>query len=318
MLPHLACLALLAGFQQPQGAPPPLAEPRGLPERAAVDPREAELAALGARLFSDVRLSVDRSVSCASCHRPERNFADDVPFSAGARGRATARNTPTLLNRAYGLRFMWDGRAQTLEEQVLLPIENPLEMDLPLAEALARLAADEGLRAEFRRVLGGEPTRDGLARALASHVRSLVLAGSPVDRFRAGDFEALDDAARAGLWFYESRGGCWRCHGGPNFSDEDFHNTGVGARDGEPEPGRAGVTGRPEDRGRFKTPTLRGAAATAPYMHDGSLATLAEVVEFYRAGGRRNSNLDPALAPIEMSPEDARNLVAFLGALSQR
>ena len=147
-------------------------------------------------------------------------------------------------------------------------------------------------------------------------MRRLVLGGSPVDRFRAGDFDALNDAERAGLWFYESRGGCWRCHSGANFSDEDFHDTGVGARDGEPEPGRFVVTGQAEDRGRFKTPTLRGVARTAPYMHDGSLATLPEVVEFYRQGGRPNANLDPLLAPIEMSAADADNLLAFLRALS--
>jgi len=137
-----------------------------------------------------------------------------------------------------------------------------------------------------------------------------------VDRFRAGDFAALDDAERAGLWFYESRGGCWRCHSGANFSDEDFHNTGVGAVDGRAEEGRLAVTGRPEDRGAFKTPTLRGVALTAPYMHDGSLATLEEVLEFYRQGGRPNPDLDPRLQPVEMSDEDVAHLLAFLRALS--
>lgn len=292
------------------------AQPLGLPERPAADGRELGLAALGARLFADPRLSADHGVACASCHRAEHLFADTEPFSRGVHGRRTERNTPTLVNRAYGTRFMWDGRAPTLEAQVLLPIENPLEMDLPLAEALARLAEDAAYAAEFQRLLGRGPDAEGLALALAAHVRTLVLGDSPVDRFRAGDFEALDDAARAGLWFYESRERCWRCHSGPNFSDEDFHNTGVGARDGEPQPGRAAVTGRPEDRGRFKTPTLRGVAATAPYMHDGSLATLEEVVELYRRGGHANANLDPVLAPIDMSAEDARNLVAFLRALS--
>ena len=317
---HLRCFVLLAGAAAvPQATVPPLPPletPLGLGARTTEDPREAELAALGARLFFDPLLSADHSVACASCHAPERNFADSVPFSRGAHGRATARNTPTLLNRAFGQRFMWDGRAATLEEQVLLPISNPLEMDLPLSEAVTRLSADESYRTEFARVVGAAPDAHGLARALAAYVRRLVLGGSPVDRFRAGDFEALDDPARAGLWFYESRGGCWRCHSGPNFSDEAFHNTGVGAEGGEPEPGRAGVTGLAADRGRFKTPTLRGLASTAPYMHDGSLATLEEVVAFYRRGGNPNPGLDPALAPLEMSDADARNLVAFLRALS--
>lgn len=293
---------------------PPARTPLGLPEREALE--DEALAALGARLFFDPVLSADRSVACASCHRPERAFADDVPLSSGVGGQRTLRNAPSLLNRAYGRRFMWDGRAETLEEQALLPIENPLEMALPLTEALARLAADPDYRERFGRVLGGPPTEAGLARALAAYVRRLVLGDSPVDRFRAGDFSALSDAERAGLWFYESRGRCWRCHGGANFTDEDFHDTGVGVRDGEPEEGRAAISGDPEDRGRFKTPSLRGLADTAPYMHDGSLATLEEVVEFYRVGGRPNDRLDPLLEPIEMTPADAANLVAFLRALS--
>jgi cytochrome c peroxidase len=132
-----------------------------------------------------------------------------------------------------------------------------------------------------------------------------------------GEFDALTDQERAGLWFYESRGGCWRCHSGENFSDEDFHNTGVGVVLGRAEEGRMAVTGRAEDRGRFKTPTLRGVALTAPYMHDGSLASLDDVLEFYRAGGRANPDLDPSLAPLEMTETDRRNLLAFLNALSR-
>lgn len=319
---RIALVVWLAVPQSGSGAlAPPPRTPLGLPEPAAPSDEDEALAGLGARLFFDPILSADRSVACASCHRPERAFADELVFSRGAHGRTAARNTPTLLNRAFGRRFSWDGRAASLEEQALLPIENPLEMDLPLADALARLQDDPIYRGEFERVLGGAPTDGGLARALAAYVRRLVLGDSPVDRFRAGEFAALDDEARAGLWFYESRGGCWRCHGGANFSDEDFHNTGVGARPGAdgvrvPEPGRAALSGDPADLGRFKTPTLRGLARSAPYMHDGSLATLAEVVEFYRLGGRANPNLDPLLAPLEMSAADARNLTAFLRALS--
>jgi cytochrome c peroxidase len=308
--------ATAGGSREQEELLPALVTPLGRPERAADDSPDA-LAALGARLFADPLLSADESVSCASCHRSDRGFADERPRWLGVAGRETERNTPTLLNRAFGTRFMWDGRAATLEEQVLLPIENELEMDLPLDTALARLAADTGYRGEFQRVLGGAPDRDGLARALAAFVRRLVLGDSPVDRFRAGDFAALDDAARAGLWFYESRGGCWRCHGGANFTDEEFHNTGVGVEAGQAEPGRAAVTGDPADRGRFKTPTLRGVAHTAPYMHDGSLATLADVVRFYREGGRPNDGLDPLLAPLAMTDADAHNLEAFLAALSR-
>jgi cytochrome c peroxidase len=288
-----------APLQQSPVPVPPLHDPPGLPARVDGAEHSADgAAALGARLFFDPILSLDRTVSCGSCHRPELAFADAEPRSKGVGERRTARNTPSLLNRAYGEAFMWDGRAATLEEQVLLPIENPDEMALPLAEALTRLAADMSYRAEFERLFAGPPRAEDLAHALAAYVRRLVLGDSPVDRFRAGDFDALGDDERAGLWFYESRGRCWRCHSGANFSDEDFHNTGVGAVNGASEPGRAAITGRDEDRGRFKTPTLRGLALTAPYMHDGSLATLEDVVAFYRQGGHPNPALDPALAPI--------------------
>jgi len=296
----------------------PLEAPFGLP--TPVEAGEAasdDVVALGRSLFFDPILSIDRTIACASCHRPERGFADSRPLSIGAGGTRTLRNAPTLLNRAYGKSFMWDGRAATLEEQVLLPIENELEMNLPLEQALARLAADERYANEFHEVYGSPPTREALANVLAHFVRRLYRGDSPVDHFRAGQREALTPVERAGMWLYESRGGCWRCHVGANFTDEDFHNTGVGAEDGQPEEGRYTVTGREEDRGRFKTPTLRGLALTAPYMHDGSLETLEEVVEFYRQGGRPNAQLDEAIRPVEMSDQDATNLVAFLRALSR-
>jgi len=310
-----AALAPLVQEAAP-GAVPPLRTPFGLPEREAGADDAEGVARLGARLFFDPVLSVDRTIACASCHRPERAFADDVALSAGVAGKRTARNTPTLLNRAFGASFLWDGRAPTLEQQALLPIENPLEMNLPLEEALARLDGDPEYRRAFEATLGGAPDEARLGRALAAYVRRLVTGDSPIDRFRAGDFAALSDAERAGLWFYESRGGCWRCHSGPNFTDEEFHNTGVGAGTAAPDPGRGAITAEAADHGRFKTPTLRGVAHTAPYMHDGSLATLEEVVEFYRQGGHANDNLDPLVRAIDMSAEDAANLVAFLKALS--
>jgi cytochrome c peroxidase len=138
-----------------------------------------------------------------------------------------------------------------------------------------------------------------------------------VDRFRDGDVEALSADEEAGLWIYEGRGRCWRCHNGPNFSDESFHNTGVGVVDGAPEPGRFAITGEEGDQGRFRTPGLRMLTRTAPYMHDGSLATLAEVVEFYREGGKANSHLSDRMGPIELTDDEAAQLVAFLEALSR-
>ncbi|HIF40028.1 MAG TPA: cytochrome-c peroxidase [Planctomycetes bacterium] len=295
--------------------------PMGLEADAALivvesDPDGAWLA-IGRRLFFDPVLSSDRTVACASCHQPGHGFADPRPLSVGVEGRITLRHAPTLLNRALGKTFMWDGRAATLEEQVLQPIVNPLEMDLSLEQALTRLASDESYAAGFRRLTGGAPTEVDLSRALATFVRHLWHAGSAVDRFRSGDVGVLSPEEKAGMWIYESRGGCWRCHGGANFTDEDFHNTGIGVRDGVALPGRMGFTGEDRDRGAFKTPTLRGLTLTGPYMHDGSLASLEEVIKFYRRGGEPNPYLDENLRPLELTDQDVINLGAFLRALSR-
>lgn len=297
----------------------PAGAPRGLEAAGYEPPAVSEaVVALGRRLFFDPLLSVDHTLACASCHRPDHGFADPRPLSVGVRGQTTTRNAPTLFNRALGQAFMWDGRFSTLEEQVLQPIQNPLEMDLSLERALERLARDELYNPAFERAFGRAPDAQGLAASLAAFVRRLWTGDSPLDRFRAGQVTALTPAEKAGLWLYESRGGCWRCHPAPNFSDESFHDTGVGAADGVPAAGRFAVTGDERDRGRFKTPTLRGLASSGPFMHDGSQATLEEVVEHYRKGGNANHNLDPQIAPLELSDRDAANLVAFLGALSRR
>jgi len=289
--------------------------PFGLPAELSLGVGELPIAALGRVLFFDPILSKDHSVSCASCHIPERAFADNERFSEGVGGKRTIRNTPTLFNRALGTHFMWDGQADSLEAQALLPIENPLEMDLSLGEAIRRLTESDSHRAAFRKAFGQDPSTELLGRAVAAFVRQIWAGGSRVDHFRTGDRDVISAAERGGLWFFESRGGCWRCHSGPNFSDESFHNTGVGAEGDLPQPGREAITGNAADRGRFKTPTLRGIALTAPYMHDGGLATLEEVVGFYRGGGHANLALDPRLKPLEMTDEDVANLVAFLRAL---
>lgn len=308
LLPMLAVCAV--------GAVITLDVPRGLP--ADVPRPDPALATLGARLFADRILSEDRHIACASCHQPEHGFADFKPHSSGIGGAESERNAPSLFNRALGTSFMWDGRAATLEAQVLMPIENPKEMGLAVDDAVARLAADASYAAEFERATGAPPSRDALASALAAFVRGLLLGDSAVDRFRAGDYAALTDRERQGLWFFESRGNCWQCHSGPNYTDERFHATGVGAHGEELEPGRFAITGDPADRGAFKTPSLRGVARTPPYMHDGQTATLADVVAYYRRGGHRDAPLDPLIRPLEMTDDDAANLIAFLEALSSR
>ena len=293
--------------------------PLGLPADELQDALAAPEAvvALGERLFFLKDLSLDRSISCASCHDPAQGFTDGKALSDGVGGQKTLRNAPTILNRALGKSFLWDGRAETLEQQVLLPIEDEREMALGLEEAVARLQADAELAALFQGAFGKGPDRETLAAALAAFVRRQLQGGTPYDLFIAGEVGAMTPAERAGMWFFDSRGQCWRCHVAPNFTDEAFHNTGVGALEGLPKPGRFAITGEESDRGAFKTPTLRALTLTAPYMHDGSLATLEEVVGFYRKGGTANAHLDRHIAPIEMTDQEAANLVAFLESLSR-
>jgi cytochrome c peroxidase len=271
---------------------------------------------LGRRLFFDPILSADGTVACASCHSPAHGFADGERFPAGIGGKRNRRNAPTLLNRAYGGAFFWDGRETTLEGQALRPIDSPLEMGGTVAVAVERLRKRKDYADQFRAAFPEGVTAENLARALASFERVLLTGNSRVDRFRAGEIAALNAGERHGLWLYESRGGCWRCHRGPNFTDESFHNTGVGWGKTPSDIGRYEHTHNQADRGRFKTPTLRGLRATAPYMHDGSLATLQEVVEFYNRGCTANPNLDPAITPLGLSENDVKDLVAFLQALS--
>jgi cytochrome c peroxidase len=261
------------------------------------NPLTIEKIELGRRLFNDRRLSRDGSVSCASCHDAQRAFSTAQPVAIGVFGRHGSRNAPALINRGYGRAFFWDGRVSTLEEQVLRPIQDANEMDLTLEEAVARVNLDVTT----------------VSYALASYVRSILSGDSPYDRFINGERTALTAEEQAGLQVFRGKGNCTACHVGPNFSDEKLHNTGVAFRDGQwLDPGRFGVTGQEADRGAFKTPTLREVARSAPYMHDGSLATLEEVIEFYDRGGNANPYRDPELHPLRLSDDEKGALAAFL------
>ncbi len=271
---------------------------------------------LGRRLFFDPILSQDGTVACASCHRPDHGFGSGEARPRGVGGRRGTRKAPTLFNRAYGSAFFWDGREATLEAQALRPIESPDEMGARVADVVRRLRDRDDYAAGFRSAFPDGVTATNLGKALAGFERVLLRGGARVDRFRRlGETAALTPQERHGLWLYESKAGCWRCHGGANFTDDGFHNTGVSWGKAPADPGRSRVTGRDGDRGKFKAPTLRGAPLSAPYMHDGSLATLEQVVEFYNAGGGANPYLDPALKPLGLSAEEMSALVAFLKAL---
>ena len=294
--------------------------PLGLDEYYFVpegNPITRDKIALGERLFFDKRLSSDRRIACASCHRPEHAFSDSAPISTGVDGRHPRRHTPALINRAYGRSFFWDGRIDSLEDQVLKPITNPVEMNLSLDELVARLRSESRYVREFRSAFDETPSASTAAGALATYIRVQRFGDSPFDRYEWGQTSALSTQARRGLALFRGRANCSTCHAGPNFSDEKFHNTGVAWVDGRlQDDGRFTITGRAEDRGAFKTPTLREIARTAPYMHDGSLASLADVIKFYDEGGRPNPALDSEVRPLRLSPTDASDLAAFLRALN--
>ncbi len=275
-----------------------IAIPRGLDLYMPVpedNPITLEKIELGRRLFHDRRLSRDQSISCASCHEPERAFSDGRPVAVGVFGRQGNRNVPAIINRGYGRAFFWDGHVDNLEEQVVQPILDPKEMDMTLEEASARV--------------GLAPAE--ISRALATYVRSILSGASPFDRFVYGDREALTAEQQLGLQIFRGKGNCTTCHVGPNFTDEKLHNTGVAWRDGRLADEGAG-------RGDFKTPTLREVTRTAPYMHDGSLRTLKDVVDFYSDGGRPNPNLDAELQPLRLTALEKRQLEAFLQSLTGR
>ncbi|HEV3142541.1 MAG TPA: cytochrome c peroxidase [Gemmataceae bacterium] len=290
----------------------------GLPEREVPkdNPLSAERIRLGRQLFFDPILSVDKTVACASCHSPEHGFAGPGERPRGIRGQQTPRKAPSLLNRAYGTSFFWDGRAKSLEEQALRPIEDPSEMGSKMPDVLKRLSEHGEYKTKFEQAFSDGVTSANLGKAIASFERVLLRGDGPVDRFRErGQRSAMTSEQLHGQWLYESKGGCWKCHGGHNFTDELFHNTGVRWGKEPLDLGRFSVTKQETDRGKFKTPSLRGVVLTAPYMHDGSLKTLDDVVDFYNQGGGKNPHLDPLLTPLNLNKEEKQALVAFLKAL---
>jgi cytochrome c peroxidase len=280
--------------------PPPLGLDLHMPVPSG-NPLTPGKVALGRQLFFDKRLSRDRSLACASCHDPKRAFADGRVLPRGVDGVQGVRHAPALINRGYGASFFWDGRSATLERQVLEPIFNSSELGLTPAELERRL----------------ELSPAAVADALASYVRTIRSGNSAFDRYAAGNMAALDEPAKRGLTLFRGKAGCVTCHPAPNFTDEEFHNTGIAWRgDHFADDGRAAVSGNARDRGAFKTPTLRESGRTAPYMHDGSLATLSDVVRFYSNGGGPNPNLDARIRRRDLTQTEQNALVAFLQALT--
>jgi cytochrome c peroxidase len=311
---------------------------------------------LGRTLFFDARLSADGSVSCASCHDPKRAFTDGKAVAEGIGGRRGVRNSPTLLNAMFNTGQFWDGRASTLEAQAKLPLTNADEMGNPSHDAVvARLGSIPEYAKGFKEVFGGSVTIDGLAKAIAAFERTLISGDSPVDRYVAGDLNALSDSARSGLGLFRGKARCGVCHAFnqnfaafatfPFFTDGNYRNTGVAMnftgfnslarralaasrnessnaivelarQERASELGRFVISGNALDIGAFRTPSLRNIALTAPYFHDGSAATLEDVVRFYVKGGNENPNRDWQLEPVALTESEQHDLVEFLKALT--
>jgi cytochrome c peroxidase len=304
-----------------EGPTPPL----GLP---AIDwpednPYSAAKVELGKLLYYENRLSSDESVSCASCHAPEHAFTDASEVSLGIGRQKGGRSAPTVINRAYSTAQFWDGRARSLEEQAKGPLANPLEMtrqktsDEAHKACVTVLKGIPGYVERFKKAFGADDFNiDHVAKAIATFERTVLSGNSPYDKYQAGDAKALSESQARGLNIFFNRAACDSCHIGFNFTDGSYENVGIGMDRPKPDLGRFSVTGREDDKGAFKTPTLREIEHTAPYMHDGRFRTLEEVVEHYDKGGIKNPHLDERLKPLHLSKQDKADLVAFLKALS--
>lgn len=263
---------------------------------------------LGRLLFFDRRLSADDSVACASCHSPEKAFADDSRISTGINGGLGSRNAPTVINRIADSAQFYDGRAANLEDQVQGPLVNPLEMGMSSLEAVVRKVTNiAGYRVLFEQVFNSSPNIEDLARAIASFERTIVSGNSRWDQYVAGDVAALTEVEQRGLAIFRSKARCTQCHSGWNLTDEKYHNIGIDWDTPAPDMGRFIVTNDETDRGAFKTPTLREVALTGPYMHDGRFATLEQVVDYYDHRVIANPYLDVEMRRSGLSLEETLN-----------
>jgi cytochrome c peroxidase len=299
--------------------------PLGLPpvQWPEDNPYSAAKAELGRFLYFDNRLSSDGTISCASCHAPEKAFTDGSPVATGIGGQKGGRSAPTVINRAYSTQQFWDGRAPSLEEQAKGPIANPIEMtaeknaDAAHSAVVKRLKGVPGYMKMFEQAFGkGELTIDLVAKAIATFERTIYSGNAPFDKYNAGDKQAMNAEQVRGMDIFFNKTACDSCHLGFNFTDGSYVNIGIGMEKPKPDLGRFMVSGREEDKGAFKTPTLREVEHHGPYMHDGSLKTLEDVIEHYNKGGIKNEHLDQRMKPLKLTDQEKSDLVAFLKSLS--
>jgi len=306
---------------QAEPAPPPLLDqlrgeyrrPDAIPFPQA-DRYTPDKALLGRMLFHDTRLSGSGTLACASCHNPGFGYGDGLARSMGRDLRPLDRRSPSLVNAAWGKLFFWDGRAGSLEEQALAPIEAPREMDRSLDALVRGVSAIAGYRSLFARAFPGQPVSpDIIAAAIATYERTLVSGVAPFDAWIEGDEAAIPEAAKRGFRLFNTSARCAACHGGWNFSDDGFHDTGL--TDGDL--GRGALLPRVvKMQHAFKTPGLREVALRAPYLHDGSLPTLAAVVAAYDAGGIDRPSRSELVGPLGLSADEQADIVAFLQTLT--
>lgn len=273
---------------------------------------------LGKLLFFDPRLSGNNHWACATCHNPVLAYGDGMPRALGfGDEKELARHAPTLYNVAYNTYQFWDGRVVSLEEQAKLPIQHPREMNSRPEEVMRKISALAGYRSRFLEVFGKAPTFEDLARAIAAFERTLITQNSAFDRYAMGEKGALTHQEKRGLILFVSKAACSRCHNGPNFTDNQFHN--IGLPPGGPlkeDLGRYQVSKQAKDQRAFKTPTLRNSALTAPYMHNGVLKSLDEVVDFYNQGGGDDPMKSEKIFALHLTDPEKQDLVVFLKALT--
>lgn len=293
-------------------------------KKAAVILKEpASIEELGELLFFDPIFSADSSISCASCHKPEFAFADNVAFSFGVDSAIGTRNTPSAMNLADAGFFFHDGRAESLEEQAKGPVENPVEMNLPLSEAIVRLKRHAQYKTFFLKQFGQLPNAENVLKAIADYERSLETADTPFDDYMSKyDTTAFSESAKRGRKIFNVKGKCFDCHFGPDFNGGQFRNIGLFNGKELNDSGRYVVTKDPKDIGKFKTPGLRNVKVTAPYMHNGMFKTLKEVIEYYDNPDKfisNSINRDTLLSkPLNLTPEEKNDLENFLLSLTDR
>jgi len=309
---------------------PPFFPPMDIP---ADNPTTVEGIDLGRHLFWEVQLSEDNSLSCGGCHLPDHAFSDPEQFSVGTQGIEGTRQAMPLFNLGWAQDYFWDGRALTLEEQILEPVPNPIEMNIPWEDAISRLEADEIYPPKFQAAFGStEITKEKAAKAIAQFLRTMISAESDYDKFRVGEYE-LSNLEELGLDLFIREGGdpadgnggqfgadCFHCHGFGNMNFTDFlpHNNGL---DSEfVDLGYGGVSNNPLEMGLFKTPSLRNLAYTSPYMHDGRFTTLEEVIDHYDSGGQPSETIDPFMkyttGGLQLGDLEKQALLAFLATLN--